>query len=168
MLSHSLSTGIGIIGCGRAGMIHARNFARLVPRAHVAAVADASEESRVAAALELGGVPAFADWRALLEHADVQGVVIAAPTALHREIAVPTTAEFLSLARKRLGVIRKPTHPLGLHIHTAFLGETPMLKRRRGHVERIFARPPIRGLGELDLILTERFAVRLGGVGAVG
>ncbi len=80
--------GIGIIGCGRAGMIHARNFARLVPGARVAAVADASEANRTGAARDFGDVPAFASHRDLLADAGVQGVVIAAPTALHREIAL--------------------------------------------------------------------------------
>ena len=82
------SIGIGIIGSGRAGMIHARNFARLVPGARVAAVADAVAEARGAASAELGGVPEYADFRTLLDDRGVQGVVIAAPTAMHRKIAV--------------------------------------------------------------------------------
>ncbi len=86
------SIGIGIIGCGRAGMIHARNLARLVPGAEVAAVADAAEVNRMEAARELGGVPAFAGYQELLAQPRVQGVVIAAPTALHREIAVAAAA----------------------------------------------------------------------------
>jgi predicted dehydrogenase len=80
--------GIGIIGSGRAGMIHARNFARLVPGARVAAVSDAIAEVREAASQELGGATAFASYEALLDDPSVQGVLIAAPTALHREIAV--------------------------------------------------------------------------------
>lgn len=80
--------GIGIIGSGRAGMIHARNFARLVPGARVAAVSDAVAETRDAASRELGGVPAHADYTALLDDPAVGGVLIAAPTAFHREIAV--------------------------------------------------------------------------------
>ena len=32
--------GICLIGCGRAGMIHARNFMNKVPGAHMAAVVD--------------------------------------------------------------------------------------------------------------------------------
>ena len=82
------SIGIGIIGSGRAGMIHARNFARLVPGAGVVAVADAVEETRRDAASELGAVKAYADYRDLLGETSVRGVVIAAPTAMHRDIAV--------------------------------------------------------------------------------
>ena len=80
--------GIGIIGSGRAGMIHARNFARLVPGACVAAISDPVAAARTAAKTELGEVADYGDYRALLDDASVQGIVIAAPTALHREIAV--------------------------------------------------------------------------------
>jgi predicted dehydrogenase len=79
---------IGIIGSGRAGMIHARNFARLVPGASVVAISDPSAETRDAAVKELGSVSQYADYRALLDDAKVQAVLIAAPTALHCEIAV--------------------------------------------------------------------------------
>lgn len=85
------SLGIGIIGSGRAGMIHARNFARLVPGAYVAAVADAVEDTRREAAAKLG-VKSCADYRQLLHDPAVQGVVIAAPTALHCEIATAAAA----------------------------------------------------------------------------
>ena len=80
--------GIGIVGSGRAGMIHARNFARLVPGARVAAISDPVAASRAAAIGELGAVADYADYRALLDDRSVQGILIAAPTALHREIAV--------------------------------------------------------------------------------
>jgi len=80
--------GIGIIGSGRAGMIHARNFARLVPGAGVTAVTDAVPAVREAAARELGGVSAHPDFLSLLENPRVQAVVIAAPTAMHCQIAV--------------------------------------------------------------------------------
>jgi hypothetical protein len=37
------SVGIGLIGCGRAGMIHVRNFSDKVPCARMAAVEDVVE-----------------------------------------------------------------------------------------------------------------------------
>ncbi len=80
--------GIGIIGSGRAGMIHARNFARLVPGAAVAAVSDPVAEARSAASQELGGVSAHADYNSLLNDSNVDAVLIAAPTSMHCEIAV--------------------------------------------------------------------------------
>jgi len=80
--------GIGIIGAGRAGMIHARNFARLVPRSRLVAISDPVDAACAAAKEELGEVTSCADYRELLGNRAVNGVVIAAPTAMHREIAV--------------------------------------------------------------------------------
>jgi len=80
--------GIGIIGAGRAGMIHARNFARLVPGSRVVAISDPVDAARSAAKTEFGEVTACGDYRELVNNPSVNGIVIAAPTALHCEIAV--------------------------------------------------------------------------------
>lgn len=79
---------LGIIGSGRAGMIHARNFARLVPGAAVAAISDPVADVRSSAARELGSPAEYQDYQALLDDREVHAVLIAAPTALHCEIAV--------------------------------------------------------------------------------
>jgi predicted dehydrogenase len=84
----SSTIGIGIVGSGRAGMIHARNFARLVPGARVVSISDPLEAARAAAKGELGEVADYANYLELLDDAAVQGVLIAAPTALHLEITV--------------------------------------------------------------------------------
>ncbi len=88
---NSSAIGIGIVGSGRAGMIHARNFARLVPGARVAAISDPVAAARAAATGELGGVADYSDYRALLDDRSVQGILIAAPTALHHEITLAAT-----------------------------------------------------------------------------
>src|SRR5438876_5780906 len=80
--------GIGIVGAGRAGMIHARNFARLVPGALLAGVSDPIAAARAAVKAELGEVADFEDYRDLLDDRSMQGIVITAPTVRHREIAV--------------------------------------------------------------------------------
>ena len=85
---HHSSIGVAVVGCGRAGMIHARNFARLIPGARIVAVSDPVAANRDAARQELGEVAEYDDYRALLDHRGVQAVLIAAPTALHQEIAV--------------------------------------------------------------------------------
>ena len=46
--------GICLIGAGRAGMIHAKNFMATVPRAGITAVSDPFGEAREAAMRELG------------------------------------------------------------------------------------------------------------------
>ncbi|MDB6154047.1 MAG: putative dehydrogenase [Chthoniobacteraceae bacterium] len=84
---------IGIVGSGRAGMIHARNFSRLVAGARVVAISDPIAEARHAAIQELGEVAGYGEYQALLEDRNVDAILIAAPTALHREIAVSAARE---------------------------------------------------------------------------
>jgi myo-inositol 2-dehydrogenase/D-chiro-inositol 1-dehydrogenase/scyllo-inositol 2-dehydrogenase (NAD+) len=69
-------------------MIHARNFARLVPGAALAAISDSLPGARAAVKAELDGIVEYANYDDLLDDPSVQAVVIAAPTAMHREIAV--------------------------------------------------------------------------------
>ena len=80
--------GIGLIGGGRAGLVHARNFSTSVPQARMRALSDASAENLAAAARELGIEHTFSEYRNLLARDDIHAVVSATPTSLHREIAV--------------------------------------------------------------------------------
>ena len=86
------SIGIAIIGTGRAGMIHAGNFARNVKRAHVAALAGPVPESLQTAQLELGVGKTYTDYRRAIEELGVHAIVIAKPTSLHREITEAAAA----------------------------------------------------------------------------
>jgi predicted dehydrogenase len=72
---------IGLIGYGGMGKHHARQIAAN-PVLSLVAVADASEEARLRAA-EAHGAATFASGEELLANADIEGVVIAAPTVLH-------------------------------------------------------------------------------------
>jgi len=78
--------GICIIGAGRAGMIHARNFSHRVEGAYLAAIADPDEDAADAAAVELGTVKAFYDYRRILEDKDIHAVIVASPTRMHKTI----------------------------------------------------------------------------------
>ena len=81
--------GVGVIGTGRAGMIHARNFASgNVAGARLVALSDPDEVGLQAACAETGVSASYADWRQLLTLASVQAVVVATPTAFHHEIVV--------------------------------------------------------------------------------
>lgn len=80
--------GVCLIGAGRAGMIHARNFVSRVPGAKMTAVADTVEENARKAAEELGIKFYTADYRQALTREDVDAVVVVTPTKYHREIVV--------------------------------------------------------------------------------
>jgi predicted dehydrogenase len=80
--------GICVIGAGRAGMIHARNFARGVPGARLVAVADPHPPTLKEAQRELEIETGLADYRQALADPRVHGVVVVTPTSLHREIVL--------------------------------------------------------------------------------
>lgn len=81
-----------VIGAGRAGLIHARNLARRIPNARLAALCDPNEEALRAAGDELGVAALYADYREAIAHAGLDAVVIVTPTFLHCDIACAAAA----------------------------------------------------------------------------
>ncbi|MFA9429641.1 Gfo/Idh/MocA family oxidoreductase [Egicoccus sp. AB-alg2] len=77
-----------LVGAGRAGMVHGRNFAAGVPGATLIGVADPDRQAREAAAHELGVDRAFADPSEAVTDDRVDAVVIGAPTFTHADTAV--------------------------------------------------------------------------------
>lgn len=82
------SIGVCLIGAGRAGMIHARNYVNKVPGAHMEAVADYVEETAKSAAEELGVKKFYTDYREAVKDNAVDAVVVVSPTNLHKEIVI--------------------------------------------------------------------------------
>jgi myo-inositol 2-dehydrogenase/D-chiro-inositol 1-dehydrogenase/scyllo-inositol 2-dehydrogenase (NAD+) len=80
--------GIGLIGAGRAGLIHGRNFSHRVEGAALVALSDPHEPTRLTAAKELGIERCYANHQQLLEDPGVDAVVIVTPTEFHRDIAL--------------------------------------------------------------------------------
>jgi myo-inositol 2-dehydrogenase/D-chiro-inositol 1-dehydrogenase/scyllo-inositol 2-dehydrogenase (NAD+) len=80
--------GICVIGSGRAGLIHARNFAHVVPGARLTALVDPQAEALAAAGLELGVERLYADYRQALQDREVQAVVVVTPTKFHHDIVI--------------------------------------------------------------------------------
>ena len=83
---------IALIGAGRAGMIHARNFRTAVDHCRLAAVADPVESAAEEAARTLEVNTYYTDYRELLQNDGIDAVVIATPTKYHCEIAVAAAA----------------------------------------------------------------------------
>ena len=88
------SIGIGVIGFGWMGQAHSRSYRRLpmhfpaaelMPRLVIAA--DTVAERAALAKQNFGFEAATADWREVVGHPDVDVITIAAPNALHREVA---------------------------------------------------------------------------------
>lgn len=77
--------GIGVIGAGRIGRIHARNLKFRIPGARLEAVADVNEEAARKVGEELE-VPAEKDYRRLLDKKSIAAVVICSSTDTHAQI----------------------------------------------------------------------------------
>ena len=80
--------GICLIGCGRAGMIHARNYKNKVENARMVACVDAVEAAAKAAAEEMGIQKYYTDYHEILNDPEVDAVVVVAPTDLHKQIVI--------------------------------------------------------------------------------
>jgi predicted dehydrogenase len=102
--------GIGVLGVGEMGRRHAENLRRLVPRAQLVAVADVdgARAARVAAELEIEH--SYATLEAMLEHKDMQAVLIATPDKFH-------AAAVQAAARAGKDILCEK--PLGLNLESA-------------------------------------------------
>jgi len=78
--------GVGIIGCGAIGGVHAENFFKQ-QNSRLVAVADVLEERSRELATRFG-VEAYADYRQLLRREDIQAVAICLPHNLHAQVTV--------------------------------------------------------------------------------
>lgn len=83
---------VAVIGTGRAGMIHARNFRAAVPRARLGAVVDPDPRRRAEVAAELEIETTHPRWEDAVGSRGIDAIVIATPTDFHREIAVAAAA----------------------------------------------------------------------------
>ena len=81
-----------LIGCGRAGMIHARNYKNKIENASIVALVDPVEAAVKAAAEELGVTKCFTDYTQMLNDPDIDAVIVVAPTDLHKQIVVDCAA----------------------------------------------------------------------------
>jgi predicted dehydrogenase len=82
MRSSSASVGVGVIGLGRMGRVHAHELAHRVRGAHLAGVVDARADLLAGATSDLG-VPGWQTVGELLACGTVEAVVVATPLPTH-------------------------------------------------------------------------------------
>ncbi|MGC8877984.1 MAG: inositol 2-dehydrogenase [Anaerolineae bacterium] len=76
---------IGVIGAGRIGRVHAEHLAHRIPEAQVVAIADVALSAAQQCATELHIPFVSADHRDVLNHPDVEAVVICSSTDTHAQ-----------------------------------------------------------------------------------
>lgn len=74
---------VGVVGAGRIGRVHAENLAFRIPGAVPLAVADVDAAAAEACARAFGIPVAATDYRAVVEHAGVEAVLVCSPTDTH-------------------------------------------------------------------------------------
>lgn len=130
---------VAVIGGGNIGRHHMRNYASL-RGVELVAVADPDADSQ--ALTHSYGAKHYFDYRQMLEHEQLDGVSIAAPTPLHAEIAAATL---------NLGIATLLEKPIAVTVAEA--DQLLKLAKKRattftvGHVERY--NPAVRKLREL-------------------
>jgi myo-inositol 2-dehydrogenase/D-chiro-inositol 1-dehydrogenase len=77
---------IGLIGAGRIGRMHAEHITTRIPSAELVMVADVFEESARQCARRYAIPYATQDYRAVLDHPDIEAVVICSSTDTHARI----------------------------------------------------------------------------------
>jgi predicted dehydrogenase len=82
-----LEIGLGVIGVGTWGALHARVYATL-PGARLAAVCDTNFARAQEIATLCGGATVYTDYRDLLADREVQAVSIVLPDFLHHDVAI--------------------------------------------------------------------------------
>ena len=80
--------GVCVIGAGRAGLIHAVNFAGRVKNARLTAIAEPNRVTAEQACRELELDRHYPDYRQALEDDAVDAMVVVTPTAYHKDIVV--------------------------------------------------------------------------------
>lgn len=85
------SVGIGLVGAGRIGRVHAANVAQRLPRAKLLAVADVNRTAAEQVAGQWGGY-ASNDYRQLLDDPDIDAILICSATDTHAPITIEAAA----------------------------------------------------------------------------
>ncbi|MBR2769435.1 MAG: Gfo/Idh/MocA family oxidoreductase [Solobacterium sp.] len=77
-----------LIGCGRAGMIHARNFMGGIHGAVLSALCDPAKEMLENASEETGVNRCYTDWHEVTKDPDIDAVIVVTPTQFHHDIVI--------------------------------------------------------------------------------
>ena len=79
---------LGVIGTGRIGKVHIATLVQSVPQAEVVAIADINLKSANEVAKAFGITSVFSNYMDVINHPEVEAVVICSPTDTHAKYIV--------------------------------------------------------------------------------
>ncbi len=77
-----------LIGCGRAGMIHARSYSGSVQCAELIAFCDPVKENLESASKEIQVKYLYQDYHEVMSNPEIDAVLVVTPTQFHRDIVI--------------------------------------------------------------------------------
>ena len=77
-----------LIGCGRAGMIHARSYMGGIKGAEQAALCEPAEEGLKAASETTGVSKIYQNWQDVMKDPEIDAVIVVTPTQFHHDIVI--------------------------------------------------------------------------------
>ena len=77
-----------LIGCGRAGMIHARSYMGGIRGAVLTALCDPFTENLNAASEETGVMKLCSDWQDVMKDPEIDAVIVVTPTQFHHDVVI--------------------------------------------------------------------------------
>ncbi len=80
--------GVGVVGIGAIGKLHATNYASKVPGAFLAGIADVNLPAANELASQLGVTSVYSDYNKLLDDSKVDAIVVATPPFLKKDITL--------------------------------------------------------------------------------
>lgn len=94
-----------LIGCGRAGMIHARSYMGGIKGAELAALCDPAEEGLKAASETTGVSKIYQNWQDVMKDPEIDAVIVVTPTQFHHDIVIASRkCRKTCLLRKTYGI----------------------------------------------------------------
>lgn len=77
-----------LIGCGRAGMIHAKSYGAHIRDSQLIAFCDPSEENLRNACAEYPVKYCYTDYRDVMENPEIDAVIVVTPTQFHHDVVI--------------------------------------------------------------------------------
>jgi len=123
------NVGICIVGVGRAGAVHSRNYSGCIKNAKLVAVVDADHNNAVKAAEEYGVKKCYTNHEEALKQKNVDALVISTPTFTHAKIAIDAAEaekhifceKPMALTLKEAGEMIRAARKAGVKLQIGFM-----------------------------------------------